>query len=78
MKIENDKYYTPKELSKYCINKTFELIGKENITDIIDRLVSQKKLDIAKRILEIIANLSKGQELFSSFYPLYTTKLILK
>jgi hypothetical protein len=35
-KIENDKYYTPVGLSKYCIEKTFELIGEENISDIIE------------------------------------------
>ena len=35
-KIENDKYYTPIDLAKYCIGKTFEIIGKENITDIIE------------------------------------------
>ena len=35
-KIENDKYYTPVDLAKYCIDKTFEIIGKENITDIIE------------------------------------------
>ena len=35
-KIENDKYYTPVDLANYCINKTFEIIGKENITDIIE------------------------------------------
>ena len=35
-KIENDKYYTPVELSKYCIDKTFEIIGEDNITDIIE------------------------------------------
>ena len=35
-KIENDKYYTPIELSKYCIDKTFEIIGTHNITDIIE------------------------------------------
>ena len=36
MKLENDKYYTPKELSKRLILKTFNLIGKENITEIIE------------------------------------------
>ena len=36
MKIDNDKYYTPIDLAKYCINKTYEIIGKENITDIIE------------------------------------------
>ena len=36
MKIYNDKYYTPKELAKRLINKTFEIIGKENISEIIE------------------------------------------
>lgn len=35
-KIQNDKYYTSLELSKYCIDKTFEIIGEENISDIIE------------------------------------------
>jgi hypothetical protein len=35
-KILNDKYYTPTALSKYCIDKTFEIIGEENISDIIE------------------------------------------
>ena len=35
-KIELDKYYTPLETAKYCINKTFEIIGRENITEIIE------------------------------------------
>lgn len=35
-KIELDKYYTDIELAKYCINKTFEIIGKENIVEIIE------------------------------------------
>ena len=36
MKIKNDKYYTPKDLAKYLINKTIEIIGTNNITDIIE------------------------------------------
>lgn len=36
MKINNDKYYTPKELAKYCIDKTYEIIGKENISEILE------------------------------------------
>lgn len=32
-KIENDKYYTPDELAKYCVEKTKEIIGKENIIE---------------------------------------------
>ena len=35
-KIDNDKYYTPIDLAIYCINKTYEIIGKENITEIIE------------------------------------------
>jgi len=35
-KIEYDKYYTPIDLSKKLIEKTFEIIGKENITEIIE------------------------------------------
>ncbi len=36
MKLDNDKYYTPKHIVKHCVDKTFEVIGKENITEIID------------------------------------------
>ena len=36
MKIPNDKYYTPKDLAKRLIDLTFEKIGKENITEIIE------------------------------------------
>lgn len=35
-KISNDKYYTNKDLAKYCIDKTFDIIGKDNIIDIIE------------------------------------------
>lgn len=35
-KIELDKYYTQKVLAKYCIDKTFGIIGKDNITHIIE------------------------------------------
>lgn len=35
-KIINDKYYTPIELAKYCIDKTYEMIGEEDITEIIE------------------------------------------
>ena len=32
-KIVNDKYYTPKELAEYCVNKTKEIIGENNISE---------------------------------------------
>lgn len=35
-KIENDKYYTPKELAKYCIDKVYEIIDEENISETIE------------------------------------------
>lgn len=35
-KIINDKYYTPIELANYCIDKCIEIIGLENIKDVIE------------------------------------------
>jgi hypothetical protein len=35
-KIAFDKYYTPPNVARFCINKTFEIIGKENISEIIE------------------------------------------
>jgi hypothetical protein len=35
-KIENDKYYTPPDLAKYCIDKVYEIIGEENISETIE------------------------------------------
>ena len=35
-KLDYEKYYTPIDLAKECIDKTFEIIGKENITEIIE------------------------------------------
>ena len=32
-KIENDKYYTQKDLAKYCVEKAKEVIGQDNITE---------------------------------------------
>ena len=36
MKINNDKYYTSRELAKYCIDKTYEIIGESNISEVIE------------------------------------------
>jgi predicted RNA methylase len=36
VKIINDKYYTSKELARYCIEKTFEVINQSGITEIIE------------------------------------------
>lgn len=35
-KIDNDKYYTPKDLARHCINKVFEVVGVQNITNCIE------------------------------------------
>jgi hypothetical protein len=35
-KINYDKYYTPVEIAKYCIDKTYKIIHKNNITEIIE------------------------------------------
>jgi len=35
-KIELDKYYTSKELAKYCVDKTKEIIGVSNISEYIE------------------------------------------
>lgn len=36
VKIKNDKYYTPSDLVDYVISKTFDIVGKSNITEIIE------------------------------------------
>lgn len=36
MKLELDKYYTPDNVAEYCFNKTIQIIGKKNITNIIE------------------------------------------
>ena len=35
-KIELDKYYTPNDLAKYCVEKTKEIIGEDNITEYLE------------------------------------------
>ena len=36
MKIKNDKYYTSPEIAQYCVQKTKETIGEENIIEYIE------------------------------------------
>ena len=36
MKIENDKYYTDISLANYCIDKIYEVIGEEKISEVIE------------------------------------------
>ena len=35
-KIKNDKYYTPDHIVEYCVNKTEEIIGRDNITEYLE------------------------------------------
>ena len=35
-KLHLDKYYTPEELVNHCIAKTYEITGRENITEVIE------------------------------------------
>lgn len=35
MKINLDKYYTSVKLADYCYDKVIELIGEENISDVV-------------------------------------------
>lgn len=35
-KIAWDKYYTPPTVARWCIDKVYEVIGKENITEVIE------------------------------------------
>lgn len=35
-KLHLDKYYTDPQLAKYCIDKTYEIVGEENITEVIE------------------------------------------
>lgn len=35
-KIPNDKYYTPSSLAEYCVSKTKEIIGEQNITEYLE------------------------------------------
>ena len=36
MKIKDDKYYTPIPLANYCWNKVLEVVGEQNISEIIE------------------------------------------
>lgn len=50
-KIENDKYYTPIDLANYCWDKTLEIIGEENISEIIEPSEFDEKVEEFKDYL---------------------------
>ena len=35
-KIQDDKYYTSPDLAEYCVKKTKEVIGEDNITEYVE------------------------------------------
>lgn len=35
-KIDLDKYYTPLDKAKYCIEKAYQIIGENNISEAIE------------------------------------------
>lgn len=35
-KVELDKYYTPTDTAKYCIDKAFKIIGFKNVTNVVE------------------------------------------
>lgn len=36
MKLKHDKYYTPKELALKLIETTYKVLGKNNISEVIE------------------------------------------
>ena len=51
-KIELDKYYTPKEIARHCYEKVIEILGRENIIEIIEPSAgSGVFLDLDKSII---------------------------
>lgn len=40
-KIKLDKYYSPKDLAEYCVGKTLEIIGRDNILEFIESSAGQ-------------------------------------
>lgn len=51
-KLEFDKYYTPLEIAEHCYNKAIEVIGRENISEIIEPSAGQGVfLDIDSKII---------------------------
>jgi hypothetical protein len=52
-KLENDKYYTNKKLALRFILKTYKIIGKKNIKEIIEPSAGNGTFSNQKKILYI-------------------------
>ena len=74
MKLELDKYYTPKKIAEFCTERAIGIIGKENITEVIepsigngafitDKLVINKGIDIDPCIKTIDIEIIKADYL---------------
>jgi hypothetical protein len=72
-KLQNDKYYTPIELANYCWDKVFEIVGEENISEIIEPSVGNGSFFIIKnsyRILLMILNRNVNRILLAYLKPI--------
>ena len=43
-KLHLDQYYTPNDVAIHCIDTAYKVIGKENITTILELLLAQVAL----------------------------------
>ena len=53
-KIELDKYYTPIHLAKYCIDKTFEIVGGKILPTLLNRVQEMGLLAITLSVSPMI------------------------
>ena len=55
-KLSLDQYYTPIEIAKYCVDKTFEVLNDYNISDVIEPSAGEGSFsDILKELYPLIA-----------------------
>lgn len=53
-KLQNDKYYTPISIANYCWDKAIEVIGENNISEIIEPSVGDGSFFITKKNILIL------------------------
>ena len=74
MKLELDKYYTPKEIAIYCTQQAVRVIGQENITEVIEPSIGNgsfitdvirlnKGIDIEPQVVSSDIEIVKGDYL---------------
>jgi hypothetical protein len=42
-KIDLDKYYTPLDKAKYCIDRVYQIIGENNISEVMNKFILRIK-----------------------------------